>query len=202
MLGRQVLADVVGADRQLPVAAVDEHRELDRSGPAELEQRVERGARGAAGEEHVVDEHDDAAGDVGDLGRAERRDRAQADVVAVERDVEHADRDVDAFERRDRRRDAAAASATPRVYRPTSTMSLGAVVAFDDLVRDPGDGPAQVGGVEDPRAQGPGADAPGPDTTTPPPFRSGAFGLSGAGRAVMSLLRRDLSGSPSRSRRQ
>ena len=42
--GRQVLADVVGADRQLAVAAVDEHRELHGPGPAELEQRVERGA--------------------------------------------------------------------------------------------------------------------------------------------------------------
>ena len=45
-------------------------------------------AGGAAGEQHVVDEHDDLARDVGDLGRPERRDRAQPDVVAVERDVE------------------------------------------------------------------------------------------------------------------
>ena len=121
--GRQVLADEVGADRQLAVAAVDEHRELHRARPAELEQRVERGAGGAAGEQHVVDEHDDLAGDVGHLGRAERRDRPQPDVVAVER------------RRRARRRgtstpsnDAIAAasrraSATPRVYRPTSTTS-------------------------------------------------------------------------------
>ena len=59
--GRQVLADEVGAQRQLAVTAVDEHCELDGPGPAELEQRVERGAGGAAREEHVVDEHDDHA---------------------------------------------------------------------------------------------------------------------------------------------
>ena len=64
--GREVLADVVGADRQLPMAAVDEHRELDGPRPAEVGQRVERGPNGPAGEQHVVDEDDglavDAAG--------------------------------------------------------------------------------------------------------------------------------------------
>ena len=59
--GGQVLADEVGADRQLPVAAVDEDRELHRAGTAELGERVHRGAHGAAGEEHVVDEHDHLA---------------------------------------------------------------------------------------------------------------------------------------------
>ena len=58
--GRQVLADVVGADRQLAVAAVAEHRELHPLGAAVVEQRVDRGAHGAAGEEHVVDEDDGA----------------------------------------------------------------------------------------------------------------------------------------------
>ncbi len=46
---------------------------LHRAGPAQLGERVERGADGAAGEEDVVDEDDRAAGDVDrDLGRAER----------------------------------------------------------------------------------------------------------------------------------
>ena len=57
--GRQVLAHEVGPDRQLAVAAVDEDRELHRAGPAELVERVERGAHRATGVEHVVDEHDD-----------------------------------------------------------------------------------------------------------------------------------------------
>ena len=46
--GRQVLADVVGADRQLAVAAVDEHRELDALGAPVVEQRVDRGPDRAA----------------------------------------------------------------------------------------------------------------------------------------------------------
>ena len=89
---------------------------------AELGHRVERGSDGAAGEEDVVDEHDDPAGDVdGHLGRAERLDRPQTDVVAVEGDVERADRDVA------RARTIAIASARrraiagPRVWRPMRT---------------------------------------------------------------------------------
>ena len=61
---RQVLADVVGADRQLAVAAVGEHRELDPLRAAVVEQRVDRGAHRAAGEEHVVDQDDGAAVEV------------------------------------------------------------------------------------------------------------------------------------------
>ena len=62
--GRQVLADVVGADRQLAVAAVAEHRELHPLRAAVVEERLDRGAHGAAGEEDVVDEDDGAAGEV------------------------------------------------------------------------------------------------------------------------------------------
>src|SRR5437870_12435207 len=42
--GGDVLADVVGADRELAVAAVDQHRELDRLRPAEVDERVHRRA--------------------------------------------------------------------------------------------------------------------------------------------------------------
>src|SRR3954447_9860700 len=59
--GREVLADVVGANRQLAVAAVDKHRKLDALGPAVLEERLDRGADRAAGVEDVVDEHDGPA---------------------------------------------------------------------------------------------------------------------------------------------
>src|SRR2546430_8671717 len=41
--GRQVLADVVGPDRQLAVAAVDENRELDARRAAVVEQGLEIG---------------------------------------------------------------------------------------------------------------------------------------------------------------
>ena len=46
--GREVLAHVVGADRELAVAAVDEHGELDALGAAVVEEGVDRGADRAA----------------------------------------------------------------------------------------------------------------------------------------------------------
>src|SRR5204862_3052638 len=55
--GGQVLADVVGPDRQLAVAAVGEHCELHPVGPAVGEERLDRGANRAAGVEDVVHEH-------------------------------------------------------------------------------------------------------------------------------------------------
>ena len=55
---RDARADVRRLDRQLAAAAVDQHRELDRRGPAEVEQLVDRRAHAAAGVEHVVDQHD------------------------------------------------------------------------------------------------------------------------------------------------
>src|SRR5258708_285563 len=66
--GGHVLADVIGSDRQLAMASVDQHRELDRARPAEVEQRVHRGPRSAAVVDHVVDEHDHLAVDVGHVG--------------------------------------------------------------------------------------------------------------------------------------
>ena len=74
----QVLADEVGADRQLAVAAVDEHGELHGAGPAVLGDGVEGGAHGAAGEQHVVDEHDGGAVEVDRGSRCVRRARRAA----------------------------------------------------------------------------------------------------------------------------
>src|SRR2546430_15228773 len=55
--GRQVLADVVGTDRQLAVAAVDEDGELDPVGSAVVEEGLDRGANRPARIEDVVGEH-------------------------------------------------------------------------------------------------------------------------------------------------
>ena len=92
---RQVLAHVVGADRQLAVAAVDQHGQLHAGGPPVVEERVDRGADRAPGEEHVVDQHDRAARRSGSRARAlttgcagERLGAARRHVVAVEGDVE------------------------------------------------------------------------------------------------------------------
>ena len=92
--GGHVLADVVGAQRQLAVAAVDEHRELHGAGPADVAQGVERGAHRAAGVEDVVDEDDQRAVDaaLGNRGVLQRAGRLGVEVVAVERDVERAAR--------------------------------------------------------------------------------------------------------------
>ena len=54
--GRQVLADVVGADRQLAMAAVDEDGELNARRPAALEERLDRSPDRASRVEDVVDE--------------------------------------------------------------------------------------------------------------------------------------------------
>src|SRR6266550_4225621 len=91
--GGEVLGHVVRWDWQLAVAPVDEQRELDPLRPAEVDQRVHRGTHGPAGEEHVVDEEDappvDGERDVGPLHH--RVLEAAVQVVAVERDVDHAE---------------------------------------------------------------------------------------------------------------
>src|SRR5581483_10901871 len=96
--GRHVLADVVGPDRQLAVAAVDQHRELDGPRPPELNQRIHRRPRGAAAVDHVVDEDDDLAVDRRHPGVEVRRGLAQVAVVPVLADVERARRDGVALE--------------------------------------------------------------------------------------------------------
>ena len=133
----EVLADVVGADRQLAVAAVDEDREPHGAGPAELGERVEGGADRATGVEHVVDEDDDLVVDAtgGDARAVRRAHRVAAQVVAVERDVELADGDrrpldlLDARRETARERDAARGDAE-------EDEPLAALVAFEDLVTD------------------------------------------------------------------
>ncbi len=84
---REVLADVVGADRQLAVPAVDEDGEPDGPRAPEVGERVEGGTDRAPGEQHVVDEDDDLVVDpsLGEPGRGDRPDRLAAQVVAVHR---------------------------------------------------------------------------------------------------------------------
>jgi hypothetical protein len=56
--GRDVLADVVGPDRELAMPSVDEDGELDAVSPAQLGERIERGSDGAPRVEDVVDKDD------------------------------------------------------------------------------------------------------------------------------------------------
>ena len=115
-------------------------------------ERVEGGADGAAGEEHVVDEDDQAAVDAvtGDLGAGQRAGGLHAQVVAVHGDVERADRDLaagDLFELGGEppgEEDAAGRNAEQHHV-------VGALGAFDDLVGDAGQYPRDVGAFENGR---------------------------------------------------
>ena len=122
--GGDVLADIVGPDRQLAVAAVDEDGKLDALGAAEVDHGVEGGADRPAGEEDVVDEDDALAGDVeGDVaGRDLDAGAAGREVVAVEADVEDADGQSAFLDLLNRGGDAAG-EGTPRVRMPMITRS-------------------------------------------------------------------------------
>src|SRR5919202_6160414 len=120
-VGREVLADVVGADRQLAMAAVRQHGQLDTRWPAVVEECLDRGADRPACVENVVDEdaghpvEPEVELRVADEGLRVLRRLAAADldVVAVEGDIELSERDIAAGEVRDtsaqalRKRDAA-----------------------------------------------------------------------------------------------
>src|SRR6185436_16205151 len=90
-------ADMLGADRQLPAAAVGEHDQRDARRPAVVEQLVHRRADGAAAEEHVVHQQQLRAVHVERDGRAFRivLQPARGIVVAVESDVHQPERRLD-----------------------------------------------------------------------------------------------------------
>ena len=156
--GRQVLAHVVGPDRQLAVAAIDEHGQAHRSRPTELGQRVEGRTDRSAGVEDVVDQHDDAVVDpaVGNLGAPGSPDRVAAQVVAMERDVELADRDVGPLDLGDRRSETVRERDSAR-WDPEENEARGPLVAFEDLVADAAERPGDLVGAEDVPRVGRGA---------------------------------------------
>src|SRR5258706_666433 len=153
VLGRgDCLAYEIRLNGQLAMAAVDEHGELDGLGAAEVDELVEGGAHGAAGVEDVVAEHDDAvverARQVGALHLRLGGDGGQ--VVAVERDVEDADRDLLPFHSLDLggdllgHGDAAGADADQEKAGEVA-------VRLDDLARHTANDPRHLLGVEDRR---------------------------------------------------
>jgi len=131
------------------VTAIDQHRETDRARSAVVDERVHGGADGASGEQHVIHEDDDLVVD----GEVERRladDRRVADareVVAVERDVERTEWDGRVLVRADRVAKPDGQDVAARA--DTDDGEAGEfAVAFDDLVRDPGDGATNIVGPE------------------------------------------------------
>ena len=142
---RDVLAYKVGADRELAVPPVDKDRQTDGAGTAVIDECVHRGPDGPAREEDVVDQNDHTFVDgERDLRLAyDRRVPDSSEVVAVERDVDRAEGNVDALVRSDGPLDAGRQGVTPCAN--TDDGENGKVtVALDDLVRDPRDGPADI----------------------------------------------------------
>ena len=79
------------------MTAIHQHRQLNRLGPAEVRQRIQRRAGRPAGIQHIINEDDGAAVDgEGDLGlphQWRQSHRRAHQVVSIERDVEGADLD-------------------------------------------------------------------------------------------------------------
>ena len=153
---RQVLADVVGADRKLSMPPIDEHRELDAVGPAEVEERVDRGPNRPPREEDVVDEDAGSAlerevqlraADDG-LRMERRRPAPDENVVAVERDVDRTERGLDPTPLGDERLEPPRERDASRVDADESEARH-VVVALDQLVRESRKRPPEGVFVED-----------------------------------------------------
>ena len=131
------------------MAAVDEHRQLDRCRPADITQCVERRADRTTGIEHVVDEDHKTAVDApgGYRGLLQRSGRLEVQVVPVQGDVEPAVGDGSAAEFVDflgepiRQRDTASRDTQQDDTRRVGTVQGG---FLDDLVGDAGNGSTDV----------------------------------------------------------
>src|SRR5208282_996081 len=93
-------ADKLGFNRHFAMAAVDEHAERNALRAAEIEETVHGGADGAAGVKDVVDEDEvhaiHAESNVGGLENSLGRDFRE--VVAIKRNIQRADGDIDAVD--------------------------------------------------------------------------------------------------------
>src|SRR5215216_2637729 len=113
-------------------AAVDQYSELYATRAAEIDQLIERGANRATGVKHVVDQNDVAVFDVaGKICAIDDWLRSNGrEIVAIESDVEYADRRAITFEVRDLLRHAFGEwnAATPD---SNEEQVAGAVIFFD-----------------------------------------------------------------------
>ena len=132
------------------MAAVDEHDQLNRLRPAEVDERVERGANRPPRVQHVVDQQNllvvDRERDLGAADDRLRPDGVAHQVVAVERDVERAGRHLVLVDLADRARQA---PGDRHAARPDADQRqlLDAAVALENLVRDARQRPAHAVGV-------------------------------------------------------
>src|SRR5215212_8230201 len=103
--GGHVLTDVIRPDRQLPVTPVDQDRQPNGGGPPELEKRVHRGARRPSRVENIVHEDDGLAGHLERHAAAPHLRVHFFQVVAMERNIQGADGEIQTLELADVRRD-------------------------------------------------------------------------------------------------
>ena len=132
------------------MAAVDEDGEADDARPAEVHEGVHGGADRAAREQHVVDEdHDAALHGEADLGAAHLRLLGlEAEVVAVERDVEGAHGRLRRLDRLDLLGDALGERLPARLDADEGDL-VDALGLLDDLVGDAGQRAVERDLVED-----------------------------------------------------
>src|SRR5439155_4757538 len=106
--GWQILSDVIGANRKLAMAAINQRSELDTGWPPKRVDRVHGRTNGAASVENVIDNDDSASFQRHwKLRRTHNwQFRARSDIVAVHRHVDHARLEVDLFDLVDKTGDA------------------------------------------------------------------------------------------------
>jgi hypothetical protein len=131
-----VLADVIRSYRQLAMAAVDEHRQLDRPRAPEVHESVHGRARGAAVVDDVVHQHNHLAVDVGDIRLPAVRRHAQVKVVSVLADVQRADSNRRALELHQAVGEPAC-EVVALGHDAHDHQVAGAAVPLQDLVSDP-----------------------------------------------------------------
>ncbi len=142
-------AGEVGMNGQLPMAAIDEYRKINPIWAAELTHCIEGGADGAPFIDHVINEDDDAIGEVaghGAFGGGAHADGAE--VVPVKGDVQLTDENVVLFEGLDLSGEGCGEGNAPRM--DANEDNAGEVADFfDDFGGEAGEGAANFVGGED-----------------------------------------------------
>jgi hypothetical protein len=163
--GGQVLTHVVGSNRKLAMTSVRKARELNAGGTAVIEERLDRGPNRAPGVEDVVHEYAchsfewkvELRGADERLRVLGRLPAAHLDVVAVERDVDCAERELLAREIVDQPAKAVCERDPPRMDADQCNL-FQVRITLDDLVRDPGERPLDRLAVEENLLAGPRTD--------------------------------------------
>lgn len=146
-----VLADKVRRDGELTVAAVNEDCQLNTARTAQIHDGVQSGANGTARIQDVVHQHDALAVNAkGNVGGVDRGSEIGSVVIAVEADVEAAERNVDALDLLDLLGEFLCQKVAARDDADQSEVFT-ALVALENLVRDAGHRSIDGGLVHDDR---------------------------------------------------